>query len=242
VMMAINNSSSARLGGRTHLEVRTGRKVKHPLDVIVIPVLDKVTTIEVDVNFVIAQCEQLRVALDTMHKDIAALEREPHVAEGKYAVQVNWAVGDYVLLARVSKAANNKLVAKWRGPMRVVATVNNWVYRVQDLITSAEHVVHAERLRYYSDATLQVTTPLKEIIAHDNASYSIGSIEDHREEGGEWQLWVSWLGFEELEDSWEPLRLLALDDPVSVRKYLNSLRDEDADDMAAMWAVFKGDA
>ena len=45
-----------------------------------------------------------------------------------------------------------------------------------------------------------------------------------------------------MEDSWEPLRLLALDDPVSVRKYLKGLRDEDPADMAAMWAVFNGDA
>ena len=64
---------------------------------------------------------------------------------------------------------------------------------------------------------------MKEIIAHDNASYSVGSIEDHREFDGEWQLWVSWLGFEEVEDSWEPLQSLAQDDPASVRKYLKSL-------------------
>ena len=108
--------------------------------------------------------------LDEMHQEVAALKRDPHVAEGKHAVKVNWTVKDYVLLARVSKGAQNKLVAKWRGPMRVVATVNDWVYRVQDLITKDEHGVHAERLRYYSDAALQITTPLKEIIAHDNAT------------------------------------------------------------------------
>ena len=238
VMMAINNSVSVRLGNKTHMEVRTGRAVKHPLDVIVVPTLEKVTTIQVDTARVIEQCAEVRKALDEMHQEVAALKRDPHVAEGKHAVRVNWAVGDYVLLARVSKGAQNKLVAKWRGPMRVVATVNDWVYRVQDLITKDEHVVHAERLRYYSDAALQITTPLKEIIAHDNASYSVGSIEDHREFDGEWQLWVSWLGFEEVEDSWEPLQSLAQDDPASVRKYLKSLEHEDEADVAAMWAVF----
>ena len=45
------------------------------------------------------------------------------------------------------KKKGNKLVAKWRGPMKVVDTVNEWwVYRVKDIITGHEMVVYAERL------------------------------------------------------------------------------------------------
>ena len=115
------------------------------------------------------------------------------------------------------------------------------MFKVKDLITGAEWVVHAERLRYYSDAHLEVSQPLKEIIAHDGSGYLIESIVDHEHRDGEWHVFVNWLGFEELEDSWESLRELYQDDPVSVKKYLKSLKDEDANDMAEMWAIVNGD-
>jgi hypothetical protein len=167
-------------------------------------------------------------------------DERSNVADNRREVNINWGLGDYVLMARVSKAADNKLVAKWRGPMHVKEVVNPWVYRVGDLITDNEWTVHAERLRYYSDSMLEVTVELKDIIAHNGTGYLIESIVDHEHRNGEWCLYVNWLGFEELEDSWESLRELHQDDPAAVKRYLRSLKDEDETHMAEMWQVVKG--
>jgi len=241
VMMAINMAPTRRLGGMSAVEVRTGRPITHPLDVVVIPKLDGIVTIPVDADAVVQRVTELKASIDEMHSRVQPDELRSAVAADRRAVRVNWAVGDYVLMARVSKGATNKLVAKWRGPMRVISTVNPWVFKIKDLITGEEWVVHAERLRYYSDAHLEVSQPLKEIIAHDGSGCLIESIVDHEHRDGEWHVFVNWLGFEELEDSWESLRELYQDDPVSVKKYLKSLKDEDANDMAEMWAIVNGD-
>ena len=170
---------------------------------------------------IVARVQELVAALSVIHEGVLPDDERSNVADNRRReVNINWGLGDYVLMARVSKAADNKLVAKWRGPMHVKEVVNPWVYRVGDLITDNEWTVHAERLRYYSDSMLEVTVELKDIIAHNGTGYLIESIVDHEHRNGEWCLYVNWLGFEELEDSWESLRELHQDDPVAVQRYL----------------------
>ena len=240
VMMAINMSPVRRLGNLSPIEVRTGRPLAHPLDVIVTPTLGGVVSTPVDAEEIVTRVKELVAALEVIHESVLPDEERSNVADNRREVNINWGLGDYVLMARVSKAADNKLVAKWRGPMHVKEVVNPWVYRVADLITDNEWTVHAERLRYYSDSMLEVTVELKDKISHNGTGYLIESIVDHEHRNGEWCLYVNWLGFEELEDSWESLRELHQDDPAAVKRYLRSLKDEDETHIAEMWQVVNG--
>ncbi len=86
--------------------------------------------IPVDAEAVVQRVTELKASIDEMHSRVQPDELRSAVAADRRAVRVNWAVGDYVLMARVSKGATNKLVAKWRGPMRVISTVNPWVFKV----------------------------------------------------------------------------------------------------------------
>jgi hypothetical protein len=220
IMMAINITPSARLGGKSPWEFRFGRAPPHPLDVILTPTLAGVVSEQVEVSYVLEQAKQLQASIEGMHRDVVPDEERSHVKDKLHTQYVNWELGDFVLVARVSKAARNKLVANWRGPMKVVDTVNEWVYRVKDIITGHEMVVHAERLRYYSDAMLSITQPLKEIMAHDGAGFIVKQFGGVRYHSGEWQVLVHWLGFEDDEASWEPFMKVYQDVPKKVASYL----------------------
>ncbi|KAG2759471.1 hypothetical protein PC116_g27166 [Phytophthora cactorum] len=42
-----------------------------------------------------------------------------------------------------------------------------------------------------------------------------------------WERQVSWMGLQAIEDSWEPLDVLAQDVPVKVRDHINASGDDD---------------
>ncbi|KAG3061055.1 hypothetical protein PI124_g22526 [Phytophthora idaei] len=42
-----------------------------------------------------------------------------------------------------------------------------------------------------------------------------------------WERQVSWMGLQAIEDSWEPLDVLAQDVPVKVRDYIDASSDDD---------------
>ena len=60
----------------------------------------------------------------------------------------------------------------------------------------------------------------------DPTAYQVERILDHGLVDGETRLKVSWVGFEETSDSWEPLRGLVVDQPRMVREYALRVGDE----------------
>lgn len=73
-----------------------------------------------------------------------------------------------MLSGQVAKHAN-KLVLRWKGPYRVVSTLNDWIYEIQELIEPFELVTrHVSRLRFYREKDLKVTQDLKDHVVFSN--------------------------------------------------------------------------
>ena len=71
------------------------------------------------------------------------------------------------MVARVRRAGlTPKLAATWTGPWRVVTAEQKHVYSVQNIISGDVRDVHVVRLRFYSDAQLDVTSDLKDVFQH----------------------------------------------------------------------------
>ena len=64
----------------------------------------------------------------------------------------NFAVGDYVMVARVRRpGSTSKLVSTWTGPWRVVTADKVHVHGVQNIVMGEVKNVHVVRLWFYAD-------------------------------------------------------------------------------------------
>jgi hypothetical protein len=136
----------------------------------------------------------------------------------------NFLIGEYVLV--LNMVPTNKLRTKWMGPYQVTGTVNDHVYTLKDLIQGKEHTVHAQRMKVFADASIDVTEDIKNSAAYDASSF-VDSIVGHREnDEHSIDLRVRWSGFEENEDTWEPVEQLHMDIPFVVERYLASVSTE----------------
>ena len=129
-------------------------------------------------------------------------------------------VGDYVLCARTDP---DKLSMRWAGPMQVTRVIDNWTFEVRDLVHGRLALRHAQMLKPYADADLDVTAQLRESLQHDDgSSFRVQDIISWRkQQRQEVELLVRWVGFDEATDSWQPFATLAQDVPDIVRNYCN---------------------
>ena len=102
------------------------------------------------------------------------------------------------------------------------------VYGVQNIVSGEVRDVHVARLRFYSDSALEVTSDLKEVFQQTfnqgefemQALLNIGESHD----GSGHIVRVRWSGFDEEEDTWEPLKTLWEDTPQFVRQQLRKMK------------------
>ena len=70
-----------------------------------------------------------------------ATGRDTRVREARAAVKIpQFSLGEFVLVS--CPVSRNKLRNVWMGPYRVVDTINNWVYVVEDLVTAKRRSIH----------------------------------------------------------------------------------------------------
>ena len=120
-----------------------------------------------------------------------------------------------------------KPLGRWVGPYQIISTVNEYVYRIKHIITNKILEAHAVRMRFYSDASLDITEELKKHVAQQGILLDVKTFLGHKKnESGEWALRVQWAGFEQSEATWEPLSTLAEDVPVLIAQYAATLPNE----------------
>jgi hypothetical protein len=162
-----------------------------------------------------------------MHKDVDCERNKDKVGDVGDVV-VNFQVGDYVLWAKLAdqhKKYQDKLYAKWYGPMRVVDAILPWIYEIEDLISKVRHQAHVTRLKYYIDSSLHISEEVETQAEHDNGQYDVKKIVAHRCVNGhlnKWKLQVQWEGYEG-EDSWKPVVQLYRDAPNLVKAYVKQI-------------------
>jgi hypothetical protein len=98
---------------------------------------------------------------------------------------------------------------------------------VDDLLTKAVSPVHSTSLRFYHHPSLEVTADIQAHLANQNHGYEVHSLLGLRyeAESKEFSVLVSWLGFDEADNSWEPLFRLHEDIPRVVLDLLQSFPD-----------------
>ena len=138
-------------------------------------------------------------------------------------------VGDYVLVARISRQGKHrKLMSTWAGPRRVANDDKEHVYAVQHLVTAELRDVHVARMRFYADDKLEITGDLLKVFQQleNQGEYHIRSISviKRAANGDEFVVKVAWEGLEEAESTWEPVSLVFHDAPALLRKELKALR------------------
>ncbi|GMF41238.1 unnamed protein product [Phytophthora lilii] len=137
-------------------------------------------------------------------------------------VGTRWAIA--VALADWLSAQTTFLfLVRWVGPFRVVEARQH-AFVVEHLITKGKIEVHGSRLKFYSDASLEVTAELKEHVASQGIVLGVWAIVGHRKHPvtDEWEVQVAWVGLEDIENSWEPLRTIYADVPARVQEYVDN--------------------
>ena len=110
----------------------------------------------------------------------------------------------YVLVHYRTGLPPTRLYTSWKGPNRVIKGLNSR-YTLLDLITGKEKDYHVSDMKpFIFDSA--IVDPL-DITRRDLMEFFIEKISDHRGKLSQrklLQFFVSWMGYDQLYDSWEP--------------------------------------
>ena len=133
-------------------------------------------------------------------------------------------VGSYVLV--YTSVPRNKLRVQWLGPYKITGTINENVYNIQDIVTHKTSTVHAQRMKMFADQSYEVTEDIRNQVAYDT-EFNVEKFVDWREnDSGELELRVRWLGFQDNEDSWEPIGRMHADVPETTIRFVKDIETE----------------
>ena len=168
-------------------------------------------------------CERRRLQNGQERERAAGRLDRVRVARDKGAVP-QFQLGDFVLVA--APVARAKFRIKWMGPFRVMDTLNEYVYVVEDIVTSRTKSVHVQRMRMYAESSFELTEDIRTQAAYDDQTH-IENLVDWREtDDALLELRVRWLGFTPAEDTWEPADRLHEDQPALVERFLRRVQRE----------------
>ena len=104
----------------------------------------------------------------------------------------------------------------------ITSTISDWTFEISHLITDKRYVVHSTRLKFYSDSDLNVTSEMIDHISSQHMALDVDKILDIKFEASSKRFLfkVSWLGFQSVEDTWEPFTSLWKDIPFVLVDYL----------------------
>ena len=140
------------------------------------------------------------------------------------AIPMQHAIGEFVLV--YAPVPRNKMRIQWLGPFRVVDTIHDWVYVVEDINTHTRRSVHTNRIKPYADKKFAVTEDVYNQVAYDTKFHFDFFVDWRENNAGKLELRVRWVGFEANEDSWEPVDRVHEDIPILTIQYLRTIAHE----------------
>ncbi|KAE9163440.1 hypothetical protein PF005_g30446 [Phytophthora fragariae] len=223
VQASLNHTAVPSLGNKAPVELFTGLPCPTPLREFYLPDAGELKEVP-EIDKIDEFLADLRASIQEMHravKDKRLKQRLLNKKRERGENVINFTEGDNVLRSRVDEKSGNKLLVTWVGPYRVLRA-DAHSFLIQHLIMGAELGVHATRLKFYADASLDVTEELREHISSQGIVLAIEKLKEHRwnDQIRDYEVLVQWKGLEAIEDSYEPLTSLARDVPVLVAKAL----------------------
>lgn len=225
VQYAVNCIGSKYRAGYSPRQIFLGRE-QSPTDSPLHMVTMAGELVTLNVDDWVGRMNHLRVLLDDMHiKVLSAKERKRALKNGSKdrLMEPPFKLGDFVMYETVS-TSRGKLQSKRQGPAQIVEIVSSWVYGVKDLVGERTRLVHATRLHFYEEKTMEITKELKEHLVYHSPEYEVEQIVDARlvDETQQWELRVCWRGFEPEDSTWENAQKLVEDVPSAVRSFMRT--------------------
>jgi hypothetical protein len=226
VQLVINHTKLDSLNGEAPITCMMGLPAMSPVAPIVVNSDVQVATLSEIQELKAAEFNKLLADLENLHRSVAVVAKKNRGRKRAKigAVLPNFDVGDFVLQATIHDTARSKLQVIWKGPSRVLRVLSNWVYEVEDIISKTVKEVHASRLKFYSDGSLNVCEDLMKQIAHSQDGHEVESFGEIRydQESQAYHIEIKWRGLCEQENTWEPAANLMEDVPKPLTKYLKS--------------------
>lgn len=127
--------------------------------------------------------------------------------------------GDFVLVARQNFFKGEKLALRGREPRRVVKTVSNYVYNVEDLRNGSCSDVHARHLRFFADCSLDQEAAMSHAVRSETGM-PVSKLLRLFKKVGQLFVQIHWKGLDVSEDADEPLAQVYEDVPKLLLKLL----------------------
>jgi hypothetical protein len=105
-------------------------------------------------------------------------------------------------------------------------TINDNVYRVETLDGSKSEVVHAQRIQFYCERLL-LSEDFHTYEIDASEKYDISELIDIKTTTSGYEVLVRWLGFDPVDDTWEPIQSLYEDIPLILHDFLIRKNMED---------------
>ncbi|KAH9092351.1 hypothetical protein LEN26_018494 [Aphanomyces euteiches] len=229
VQHALNHTPCSKLNGIAPITAMTQLEPSNSLNAFLDDDSVKEITHEQLAHWRESLFTDLANARDNLHHQLAAVaaskrDKERLRRNKKHQIQdIRLSVGDYVLVGKVTQSFAAKLQVQWLGPRRIVDTLSDWIYHVEDLRDKTRTIHHASRLKLFAAADLNVTQDLLDHIAYVEGGHLVERFIDCRFDRPKksWVILVQWFGLDELENSWEPVENLLEDVPAQVHKFLD---------------------
>ena len=232
---AINHRRREILGGRSSVEIMTGRVPRTPTDLAIWSgtKLKDAKKLQLPAERAAKYVEKLAASLERMHEAVRTeserLQRQQALRESGKDGNLHFHLGDFVMVAATGNQANikrhSKVQVKWQGPYEVVGHVDDspakLVVKLVGQDTTAN--VHWRRCRRIAGPGITVTQAVQNSALHDLQRFIVDVIDDWGlNEDGSAMLHVQWRGFDETEATWEPLQQLHEDVPEKVVAYVTA--------------------
>jgi len=146
-------------------------------------------------------------------------EREEKIVE-----EMKFKGGEYVLVSHPATHIGGSLQPIWFGPRRVIRQVRNTV-TLSNLINREEVDYDISRLKIFDNSRNLSEQQLIDLAVRDQNQWVVESIVGHRRIRGKtgksaFTFRVRWLGFDDMEDTWEPYLNIRYND--AFLKYLEA--------------------
>jgi transposase InsO family protein len=235
VVLALNNTRYQQLANHAPIELWSGRPPLTIADLLTRSARITPTqplTEEQLTAIVRATRERLaRMETDALNR-VAEQRAKEHSrrAHGHAVDNTPLRVGDYVLVSERAFPGERgkreyKLSPKWLGPFVIVCAVNANKWTVRRLGSEDNYDVLAEHLRVYhplddTDATLErlVRQADRSVLDRYVVERFLGIRPAPKGRG--YLVHVSWVGYDDSWDSWEPFERLAADIPTALRAFV----------------------
>ena len=160
--------------------------------------------------------------------DAVRLKRtmENNRLNSKYFPLHQFQVGEWVLRSVANTPRSRaKLHLRWLGPFRITKILGDNVYEITDIWENSQ-TVHAAYLWLYEGRSFQPPAEVKALFSFHWNSLQVHSVVGHRFRAGTLEFLVHWLGFDSVDDTWEPFSPILEAAPSQVDSYLSQLQGE----------------